>query len=64
MRPLLVVVEPLPDWVNPGDRLTLDVHLVSDLRVPIDLAVVDAVARWGGGKRRWRFGARCPATTW
>ena len=30
--PLLVVVEPLPDWVNPGDRLTLDVHLVSDLR--------------------------------
>ena len=59
--PLLVVVEPLPDWVNPGDRLTLDVHLVSDLRVPIDFAVVDATASWAGGEQRWRFGGPIPA---
>ena len=59
--PLLVVVEPLPDWVNPGDRLTLDVHLVSDLRVSIDFAVVDATASWGGGEQRWRFGGPIPA---
>ena len=59
--PLLVVVEPLPDWVNPGDRLSLDVHLVSDLRAPIDFAVVDATASWAGGEQRWRFGGPIPA---
>jgi beta-mannosidase len=59
--PLLVVAELPPDWVNPGDRLTLDVHLASDLRTPIDFAVVDAVARWAGGEQHWRFGGAVPA---
>jgi beta-mannosidase len=59
--PLLVVAEPLPDWVNPGERITVDVHLVSDLRTPIDFAVVDATATWAGGNQHWRFGGPVPA---
>ena len=47
--------------MNPGDRLSLDVHLVSDLRAPIDFAVVDATANWAGGEQRWRFGGPIPA---
>ena len=30
--------------------------MVSDLRVPIDGAVVDVTASWSGGSSRWRFG--------
>ena len=59
--PILVVAQPPPDWVNPGDRLELDVHLVSDLRTDLDFAVVDAVATWAGGSQRWRFGGPVPA---
>ena len=34
---------------------------VNDLRVDVDPAVVDVVASWGGGERRWRFGGVIPA---
>jgi beta-mannosidase len=54
--PVLVVADPLPDEVHPGDRIDVDVHVVSDLRTPLDFAVVDAVASWRGGEQRWRFG--------
>ena len=54
--PVLVVADPLPDLVAPGQSLDLDVHVVSDLRTPLDFAVVDAVMTWPGGERRWRFG--------
>lgn len=59
--PVLVVADELPDWVNEGDKLRLDVHLINDLRVVIDFAVVDAVAMWAGGEQRWRFGGPVPA---
>lgn len=58
---VLVVIDPLPDLVAPGDPLDLDVHLISDLRVPIDFAVVDAVANWSSGEQRWRFGGSVAA---
>ena len=68
---MLVVIDPLPDLVAPGDQLDLDVHLISDLRVPIDFAVVDAVATWSvgeqssgqqsAGEQRWRFGGSVAA---
>ena len=54
--PVLVVADPLPDTVASGESVDLDVHVVSDLRTPIDFAVVDAVVAWQGGERRWRFG--------
>ncbi len=58
---MLVVADPLPADVAPGDRIDLDVHVVSDRRDPIDFAVVDAVASWRGGRQRWRFGGPVPA---
>ena len=39
----------------------LDVHAVNDLRHAVEPAVVDIVARWAGGERRWRFGGDIPA---
>ncbi|HYN32779.1 MAG TPA: hypothetical protein VES40_09145 [Ilumatobacteraceae bacterium] len=64
--PVLVVIDPLPDLVAPGDQLDLDVHLISDVRTPIDFAVVDAVAHWSSGEQssgeqRWRFGGAVAA---
>ncbi len=59
--PVIAIMDPLPDLVTPGDRLTLDVHLVSDLRAPIDFAVVDVVAGWASGEQRWRFGGAVAA---
>ncbi|MFN3255798.1 MAG: glycoside hydrolase family 2 protein [Ilumatobacter sp.] len=54
--PVIVVADPLPDWVNPGDRLDVDVHLVNDRRTPIDHAIVDATIAWAGGSELRRFG--------
>jgi beta-mannosidase len=59
--PVLVVADPLPDRLDTGDRLDIDVHVVSDLRRALDFAVVDAVASWSGGEQRWRFGGAIPA---
>jgi beta-mannosidase len=59
--PVLVIMDPLPDLLAPGDRLRLDVHLVSDLRAPIDFAVVDVVATWPSGAQQWRFGGSVAA---
>jgi beta-mannosidase len=54
--PVIVVADLLPDWINPGDRLLLDVHLVNDRRTSIEAAHVDASAIWAGGRRDWVFG--------
>lgn len=59
--PVLVVADHLPQIVESGQRVDLDVHVVNDLREPLDFAVVDAVATWPGGERRWRFGGEVPA---
>ena len=59
--PVLVVADPLPDELQPGERCDVDVHVVSDLRMALDFAVVDAVASWDGGEQRWRFGGPIPA---
>lgn len=58
--PIVVVADPLPDWVNPGDPITIDVHLVNDRREEITDAEVAAVASWAGGSRSWRFGGPVP----
>ncbi|HSP29817.1 MAG TPA: hypothetical protein VLN74_14785, partial [Ilumatobacteraceae bacterium] len=59
--PVLVVGDSLPDEVRPGERIDVDIHVVSDLRTSLDFAVVDAVASWRGGEQRWRFGGPIPA---
>lgn len=55
-RPVIVVADLPPDWVNPGDPLELDLHLVNDLREPIGDAKVEATASWAGGSATWTFG--------
>jgi beta-mannosidase len=54
-RPVIVVADWLPATVEPGDELALDVHVVSDLRRPIEGATVVARLRWTGGDRVWRW---------
>ncbi|MFK8026008.1 MAG: glycoside hydrolase family 2 protein [Ilumatobacter sp.] len=54
--PVIVVADVPPDWVNPGDPLRLDVHLVNDRRTPLGDARVTATATWAGGRSEWRFG--------
>jgi beta-mannosidase len=60
-RPIVVVADRPPSIVSPGDRLALRVHVVNDLRDPVEQAVVDVVARWPGGTQRWRFGGEIGA---
>ena len=59
--PVLVVADRPPEIVTPGDDMSLDVHVVNDLRTPVDPAVIDVEATWAGGRRRWRFGGDVPA---
>jgi beta-mannosidase len=55
-QPVIVVADLPPDWVSPGDRLDIELHLVNDLRVPIGEAQVGATASWAGGQLDWTFG--------
>jgi hypothetical protein len=49
------VADRLPATAAAGRPLALDVHVVSDLRVPIDDARVTAVLSWPGGEHTWRW---------
>ena len=53
--PVIVVADRPPEVASPGDRLTLDVHVVSDLRRAIEGAVVTARAEWDGGEHAWTW---------
>ena len=44
-RPVIVVADRLPAAVTPGEPLALDVHVVSDLRVPLTRASVTATVK-------------------
>lgn len=55
-RPVIVVADRLPVEVAAGDTLAIDVHVVSDLRTPMQEVEVVARLTWEGGEQRWRFG--------
>jgi beta-mannosidase len=59
--PVIVVCDPPPESVTPGDTLALDVHVVSDLRSAIDGVVVEANVTWADGSHTWRWGGDVPA---
>lgn len=59
--PVIVVADRPPAYVTVGDTLDLAVHVVNDLRTPLDGAVVAATASWAGGEQQWRFGGDIPA---
>ena len=50
-----------PSGCAPARQLDLDVHVVSDLRTPIDPAEVEARLVWTGGERTWRWSGVVPA---
>ncbi len=54
--PVIIVVDRPPAQVRPGERLALDVHVVSDLRTPIEAAKVHVTVAWDGGSLDWTFG--------
>jgi beta-mannosidase len=53
-RPVIVVCDQLPAALEPGRAVTLDVHVVNDLRQPL-AATVAVSANWPGGTRQWGF---------
>ena len=50
-----------PAIVAPGERMSLDVHVVNDRRSPVLDGIVDVTASWPGGSRHWRFGGDADA---
>jgi hypothetical protein len=52
---VIVVADRLPDRVEPGAALALDVHVVNDLRRSITDADVTARLSWPGGEHSWRW---------
>jgi beta-mannosidase len=62
-RPVIVVLQRPPDEVQPGQHLQLDVHVVSDRRVPLDEVEASVAASWPGGEHTWRWAGDVPADT-
>jgi beta-mannosidase len=54
-QPVIVVADRLPPEVRHGDALALDVHVVSDLREPLEDAVVAARLSWDGEVEEWTW---------
>jgi beta-mannosidase len=59
-RPVIVVADRLPSGVVPGEAVAVDVHVVSDLREPVEGAAIAAVASWPGGQQGWRWQGDIP----
>ena len=53
--PVIVVADRLPPAYRPGSHVALDVHVVSDLRAPLNHAQVRAELTWPDGGRTWWF---------
>ncbi len=60
-RPVVVLTDPLPATLAAGERLRLDVHVVSDLRHPIDGVEVTAHLTVDGATQTWRWVGAMPA---
>ena len=59
--PLIVCADRLSATYHPGDRVSLSVHAVNDMRRTVERATVEAVIRHPGGERRWRFEGEVPS---
>ena len=59
--PVIIAADRPAESYRPGERITLDVHAVSDLRAPLVGAEARAVLRWPGGEKSWRFEGEIPA---
>jgi beta-mannosidase len=54
-RPVLVTAERPAAVYAPGDTIALAVHVVSDLRAPLEAAVARATLSWEGGEASWAW---------
>ena len=54
-RPVIPIADRLPHHAHPGDELTVELHVCSDLRTPISGARLEAVWQWDDGIERHRF---------
>lgn len=59
-RPVIVVADTMPSTLRPGDASALDVHVVSDLRRPLDDLCCTALLRWAGGEHSWSWRGSVP----
>ncbi|HVM08749.1 MAG TPA: hypothetical protein VM345_09810 [Acidimicrobiales bacterium] len=59
--PVIVVADMPAAAYLPGDPIALDVHVVNDLREPIEGAVVEARLDWAGDSHDWRWTGDVPA---
>ncbi|MGD9998618.1 MAG: hypothetical protein AB7U39_16995, partial [Ilumatobacteraceae bacterium] len=60
-RPVIVVADRMADRLTAGTGVALDVHVVNDLRHPLDEADCTATLRWAGGSHRWQWRGDVPA---
>ena len=54
-RPVIVVADRPPMSVSPGDRVSLDIHVVSDLRTDLQDAIVTARVEMGHEDKVWKW---------
>jgi beta-mannosidase len=59
--PVIVVADRPEAAYTAGDAIALDIHVVSDLRDPIEDARVTARLRWPGGDHEWHWEGDVPA---
>jgi beta-mannosidase len=59
--PVIVVADRPRSAYAPGERLQLEVHVVSDLREPLDAMTVTTRALWTGGEQSWQWVGDVPA---
>ncbi|HUQ38814.1 MAG TPA: hypothetical protein VM030_01545 [Acidimicrobiales bacterium] len=59
--PVIIVADrPAPSYRH-GATVELDIHIVSDLRIPLDGVRATARAQWPGGHREWAWTGDVPA---
>jgi beta-mannosidase len=61
--PVIVVADHPALVYDPGDPLIVAVHVVSDLRTPLEQIVASATLAWPGGSRSWRYTGHVGADT-
>jgi beta-mannosidase len=59
-RPVIVIADQLPAVAHPGEAFGLDVHVVSDVRRPLEQADCTATLRWAGGHHVWKWRGDVP----
>src|SRR5204862_7851261 len=59
--PVIITADRPAASYEPGASLVLDVHAVSDLRQPVESALVTATLTWPGGSHQWWWEGDIPA---